>query len=372
MKKFRFKLKKIWIILTAIALFMLTLYFVLTIISGRMAQSIPESHVVEKWSPDSSQYSYTSCFISENYKFSENEIYSMRSSIDTALQNASVKKNEEYPDSRLWIDAYSAEDILTVSSADNSSSLEVSATFCGGDFFYFHDFTYKSGYCFSSADINSDRVVIDENTAWKIFGAFDVEGMEMNICGKTFQIAGVVESRTDKISKLTYGTRNRIYLPYSTAEMLLGDKENIAITCYEMLIPSPVSKFGYKTICEQFPENSADVAVIENSSRFSDFALIDVMKQYGSRSIVTKYIAYPYWENSARVIEDKLAFIMFFRIPLLIIPILYAIVAVIIIILKYRIRSRDCIKFAENIIDIHRKKVYYKNNMKEGVNNEKN
>lgn len=371
MKKIR--INKIWIILTAIALFMLAVYFILTLISVNLGKSIPESYVVEKWSPDSSQYSYTSCYLSESCFVDTDRINGIRNAVDTALQQASVTNESENENSRLWLDGYSMEKTMYVSAVEDNASVEVAATFCGGDFFYFHDMKYKSGYCFPKDDINGDRVVIDENTAWIIFGASDVEGMKLKVNDRTFIVAGVTEIPDDDISKLTYGDRNRIYLPYSAAEEFF-DAENIYITCYETLLPSPVSKFGYNIMLEQFPESSSDSVVVENSSRFSDKALIEVMKQYGSRSVVTRYVAYPYWENSARVIEDKLALIMFFRLPLLIIPILYMVTAVIVFFVKYRIRSADCMRFIENIADRHRRKVYYANekNKKEGVNNDEN
>lgn len=363
MKIKKFKIKKIWIILSAISAVMIAVYFILTAISSGIAGSLKEQNIASKWSPDSSQYSQTSCFISSQYGFNKDSVLQIRHAVNNSLEESSIKTDDEHPDSRLWIDAYSAESRISISVHKNEVPLEVNAVFCGGDFFYFHEFDYKSGYCFSENDLNADRVVIDENIAWQLYGSYEINGMEININGSTFIIAGVIERSSDKVSELTYGSKNRMYIPYSAYEKIfpsgVSDESALNITCYEAVLPSPVSHFGYKILSEQFPKESLQVSLIENSSRFSDSSLFEVLKSYGKRSIITNDIIYPYWENSARVTEDKLALILFFRIPLLIIPIIYAVVAAIIFWKKHGIKLKDCKAFVDKLIDNHRKKIYY-------------
>lgn len=366
----KFKVKKRWLIPSAVSITMLAVYLVLTVIYNITAASLPDQYSAEKWSPGSKQYSQTSCFISENYNFSTDSVYQLRSAVDTALEQASVSKDENNPDSRLWIDAYSAETFIDVSSESCNLPVKAKADFCGGDFFYFHDFTYKSGYCFSEDDLNHDRAVIDENLSWKLFGSADTEGMEISINGVPFKIAGTVSVDDDQVSKLTYGSDCRIYLPYSAYEKIYVSSSlssdnaktdnSLPITCYEIIMPSPVSKFGYKIIQEQFEGQTDKISVIENSSRFSLRSMLGVMKSYGTRSVITNDITYPYWENSARVIEDKLALILFFRIPLIAVPVIYVLVVIVILWIKYFPTIRDFKNFADKIIDIKRQKVYYK------------
>ena len=365
----KIKIKKRWLIPSVISIAMLAAYLVLTVIYDAIAASLPDQYSARKWSPDSKQYSQTSCFISENYNFSTDSVYQLRSAVDSALEQASISKDENNPDSRLWIDAYSAETFIDVSSESCKIPVKAKADFCGGDFFYFHDFKYKSGYCFSEDDINSDRVVIDENLSWKLFGSTDTEGMEIYINGITFKIAGTVGIDDDKVSELTYGSDCRIYLPYSAYEKIYVSSSlsadtpttaSLPITCYEIIMPSPVSKFGYKIIQEQFEGQTDKISVIENSSRFSLRSMLGVMKSYGTRSVITNDITYPYWENSARVVEDKLALILFFRIPLIAVPVIYVLVIIVILWIKYFPTIRDFKNFADKLIDIKRQKVYYK------------
>ena len=61
----------------------------------------------------------------------------------------------------------------------------------GGDFFQFHPLNMISGNVFSENDISKDRVVLDENTAWTLFGAYDIAGKTVTIEGRQFVIAGV-------------------------------------------------------------------------------------------------------------------------------------------------------------------------------------
>lgn len=382
----KLKIKKRWLILTIINILLFMAYIILTVISGNTANSLPDQKAVKNWSPDSSQYSQTSCFISESYDFNINSVYQMRSSVDTALEQASIKLDEDNKNARLWIDAYSAEHTVSVSSDNIKAPIEVTATFCGGDFFYFHKFDYKSGYCFSEDDLNNDRAVIDENLAWQLYGSSDVEGLEFKINNVTFIIAGVAECSDDKVSELTYGSKNRIYIPYSAFEKISSDSNissdndeavktamssSLPITCYETIMPSPVSKFGYKIIQEQFPENLSEAIIVENSSRFSTHSLFSVMKKYGTRSVITNDIIYPYWENSARVIEDKLVLMLFFRIPLLILPVIYLVIVLIALWKRYGIHFKDCKVFIDKMIDRRRKRIYYKDIKKEGDLNEK-
>ena len=50
-----------------------------------------------------------------------------------------------------------------------------------------------------------------------------------------------------------------------------------------------------------------NVVLIENSSRFHLLPLLNVMKQFGIRSMSFREISYPYWENVARGYEDIFA-----------------------------------------------------------------
>lgn len=75
--------------------------------------------------------------------------------------------------------------------------MTVTAVGAGGNYFLFHPLTLLSGGYISDEDYMADRVVLDAQTAFNLFGSSDVAGMEVTINGRTFPIAGVVQSESD-------------------------------------------------------------------------------------------------------------------------------------------------------------------------------
>lgn len=71
----------------------------------------------------------------------------------------------------------------------------------GGDFFLFHPYTLLSGSYIAESDFAQDRVVLDENLAWQLFGSSDVAGMEVTIGERNYPVAGVVRLEDDKATK---------------------------------------------------------------------------------------------------------------------------------------------------------------------------
>ena len=44
--------------------------------------------------------------------------------------------------------------------------------------------------------------------------------------------------------------------------------------------------------------------ILENSERFTAGRLLGLLRQFGLRSMQSRSISYPYWENAARGVED--------------------------------------------------------------------
>ena len=92
-----------------------------------------------------------------------------------------------------------------------------------------------------------DRVVLDETLAWQLFGGFDVAGLTIQINGQPFQVAGVVRRESDFASKEAYLDGARLFLSYSAMAAL---DENSKITCYEIVLPDPITGFGLSTVSD--------------------------------------------------------------------------------------------------------------------------
>ena len=47
--------------------------------------------------------------------------------------------------------------------------------------------------------------------------------------------------------------------------------------------------------------------MVQNTGRFSPVSILKIVRQYGTRSMQTAGVVFPYWENAARLTEDTLA-----------------------------------------------------------------
>ena len=92
------------------------------------------------------------------------------------------------------------------------------------------------------------------------------------------------------------------------------------INCIEILMPNPVDGFAKGLVLAQAGYDPADAKIVDNTVRFRNTALMKVIGEYGTRSMQLISIHYPYWENIARGLEEKLAFIFILECLLLAYP----------------------------------------------------
>ena len=96
------------------------------------------------------------------------------------------------------------------------------------------------------------------------------------------------------------GKLRNIYMSYSLYQKLYP---KINITCYETVLVNPVDNFASQLLSDCLTEKE-NLVIVENSTRFEKLNLLRLLKNFGMRSIQTKAIVYPYWENAARIAED--------------------------------------------------------------------
>ncbi|MGN0152942.1 MAG: ABC transporter permease [Lachnospiraceae bacterium] len=273
-------------------------------------------------------YAQVSAFVSPQRGMQQEELSAVRSSLVEKLSKDSY--GETKGNARVWIDAYSGEASINI--RKDSNTLTVTAVGVGGDFFQFHPIPLLAGGYISDEDLNNDRIVVDENFAWAMFGSNDIAGMQVWIDNTVYVIAGVVKVEEDSLYKTAYGNGNRIYMSY---DQLKRHQENLKITCYEAVLPNPISNYAYYALrtafgMEEESEESLsqeenplcfdDVEIIENSNRYETIPLFTKVKQWKFRSMRTNSVGYPYWENIARVAEDEQIIFLVFRILVLIFP----------------------------------------------------
>ncbi len=270
----------------------------------------------ERWGDKEHSYAQVSAFFLQEAGISENAISGYRSQIQKSLEEASITGQGDAPKGtekgRLWVDGYSAEGESLANRGGVSQSVDLIGV--GGDFFLFHPQSMLSGYYFASDEAMKDRVVIDETLAWKLFGSPDVEGMNLTLGGKPCIVAGVYRTEEGREEDAAMGERAKVFIPLELLTELTG---NSAITCYEILLPNPVSDFAKQLVLKNIAGvdlssntsndidlENMDIKVIDNTSRYSIKSLLGVIKNTGIRSMSRQNISYPYWENIARAKED--------------------------------------------------------------------
>lgn len=264
----------------------------------------------DRWSSSGDRFAVITLYTEENAAVSGDQVRAWVRSIDAKLLESSVAPKEN---ARSWTYTYAAEETMTVTGPKDRTTAEVIAA--GGDFFVFHPQEFVSGTAFLNDESNPNGVVIDEDLAWKIFGATNVIGMELTIGEVPFVVTGVSRRASEQgIYDYTYGERPRMYMSYAGYIKLRGDENHI--TMFEAALPNAVRGFALNIFNGSVTSNEETMAVMEATDRFS------VTNRYGNMKIL-KYswirenkIEYPYWENEARVADYRCAVLMIFEVIL--------------------------------------------------------
>lgn len=336
MKKFKWNLNSKQRIILGINGILLLAFLLVTIAANRKTDLLYSQNTASRWENEGESYAQVSAFFSPERNVQLDEVKGIRNSLMKKLSEDSYYNEDS--SGRVLIDAYSGECETQIWREGNT--LSVTAVGVGNDFFQFHPIPLLAGGYISGEDLNHDRVVLDENLAWAMFGSNDVVGMQIWMGNSIYVVAGVVAVDEDSLYKTAYGTGNRMYMSY---EALKAQKEELKVTCYEAVMPNPISNYAFyalKSACgqdemensetmkeeEKNPLNFDSCEVIENSNRFESLILIENLAGNKYKSMRTNSVGYPFWENIARVITDWEIRMLFIRCLLLVFPLICAIV----------------------------------------------
>ena len=106
------------------------------------------------------------------------------------------------------------------------------------------------------------------------------------------------------------------------------------IQCYEVVLPNPVKNFAVGVVREKFPIGRGEI--VNNTERFGTANLWQLIRGFGTRSMQTRGVIYPYWENAARGVEDRAALLLLGGIAALVLPCVTALVYIV----KYAIAGK--------------------------------
>ncbi|MCD7845132.1 MAG: ABC transporter permease [Oscillospiraceae bacterium] len=283
------------------------------------AAGLESQRAAERWQAGELPYTQVTAFISEDGAVTAEDIMSVRESIDNIL--ASLGLEAEGESARLWLDAYSGELSLAVSTDYNQQAVRVIAT--GGDFFFFHPPDMESGWYYSDSDTTDATVVLDVYLAWALFGGTDIAGKTVELGGALCTVAGVASLPEDERELSAYGSEYTLYVPYSLLERLGYD---VPITCYEAALPEVTSGYGLDTIEAALSLSDDDYEMRTNTGRFGIINSLALLGQFSQRVQRLGRIYYPWWENAARAAENRCAFLAALACGLAVYPLLFIVV----------------------------------------------
>ncbi len=279
--------------------------------------SLESQNMAERWQGGDLRYSQVSVFYPEgrgSYDISETEHF--RTDIAEKVKTGSFRPENE--DAQVWTCGYSS--VITRADvslySDTTGKItpvpsQFSITGTGGDFFEFHPFKILSGGLIYDDELRNDRAVLDEQAAWNIFSSTDVAGMKFLINSTEFEVAGVIRAEDSSAVRKAYPDAPLIYVHYSALEEA---GLNTSLLCCEAVLPNPVSNYARNMVLETYgvntmteapdgkdPEKSVPVVVTENTGRYSVPNLWKGLKSFDMLSVSDRSIAWPYWENAARI-----------------------------------------------------------------------
>jgi len=357
------------IIIAAVNALCLIAFFICLGISASIKAPLRSQQAAAAWAGQSGErFSQVSAFFHAPSTFDMDGVMRLRSELEKSIAAASL---DVTPDRVLYTDAWSAKTELSVMS-QRSNPTAIKAIAVGGDFFLFHPLKLRDGNYLSPNDIMKDRVVIDEELAWRLFGAVKVSGFDIIINNMPFVVAGVVSRETDFASSAAYkkfaGEESYafgagLFMSYDALLDMTGS--NAKIENYEIVLPDPITGFALNALKDNL--KSPEALIIENTGRFSFGNITRLIGSYGERSQRNETLIFPYWENAARYAEDWLALLLIFSFIFIAFPIVCSVIYFIILI-RFTVKL---IKIAiKNFIKKKDKKDYEKYILEHGEDGE--
>ncbi|MBO4679623.1 MAG: ABC transporter permease [Lachnospiraceae bacterium] len=339
---------KVYIRLLIAAGICIALGLVLVAVGVHSSSSLRDQQLTERWG-DKAHFAQISVFFSELANFDANGAEEMKHSIEKELKEASLLSDSD--EVRVWLGAYSANGKVLIASKHNS--VDVKAVGVSGDYFQFHPLEIVSGSYFDSDYLMKDLVLLDEYTAFNLFGSNDIVGQVVEVGGKNHVVCGVYRNSETRLDKLAGNDEPTIYMSY---EALANSGTISYINSYEALMPNPVSNFGFDIVKKCIKTDERRYEIIENSGRFKWTNLLKRVPQYGTRGMNSRGVIYPYWENMARGMEDYLLPLAVLGVLLFAYPIVLLVIVLIRMWKKRTIRGGDVKNLIENLIEGYREK----------------
>lgn len=292
------KIKYYRIICIVLVILFLTVALVMNGLIKKGINSLEDQNFYKRWD-EKGRFAQISYFIKSEYAYGSDNIAELEYNLEKNINTEGIETEEG---SKLFVDCYSGKSNVSIS--NDSKRMDVNCIAVGGDFFYFHPIKMISGNYFSGDDIMKDGIVIDEQTAWQLFGSSDVAGREVYFGDRAIYIKGVYEREDNKIYSYARGNEPEIFISF---ELLEEMGFYTPITTLELCIPNPVDNFAAELANKVVSIDASSCEMIENSERFTVESLWNVNKNRKYRAMQNNDVLFPYWEKVARYEEEVLA-----------------------------------------------------------------
>lgn len=312
----------------AVNIFLLLAALACLLLMGGMRKKLVSQTEAERWKGESAlSFSQSSIFTTESDRLTLNDVSNIRTKVTAKLHEAALDIEN---DDILFNDAWSTTGWANVSSSFGKG--ECSVTAVGGNYFDFHPILLLNGSYLRPDDIMKDRVLLDEELSWLLFGSVDLQGMSVTIDGQSFYVAGVIRREDDFASERAYSAGRGLYMSFEAYSAL---HEDAGISCYEIVMAEPVKNFALDTLRGIFPGTHNEIR--SNTGRFTVPKLYGIAKNFAARTIQGDGMKYPYWENAARYMEFCCAALLALATLLLILPV----ASTLVFLIKLAIRGKQ-------------------------------
>ena len=254
---------------------------ILGALTGKVTGRLIDQSAAERWA-SGQNYAQVSAFLAEGSGASEDTAKAVYTGLMLDLQTdaISLSETQEENGASLIEQCYCG-----MGSADLSvsgESVTVNVIGVGGDFFNFHPLDLIDGYYFSDDDLMHDRVLLDDQTAWRLFGSPNVVGMAVYIGGTPHYIAGVFRQPTERFYKESGMGSYLVFMSYdslckytesSTAEPENGGKteDRSDMEGMDALLPPSVPQTAaYMPVRDEKEMFGKNVSAEEDVGEFDD------------------------------------------------------------------------------------------------------
>jgi hypothetical protein len=371
------KLKQI--IYMAVIVLLVLIIFGLDLYRAQVVHRQYDQQMGQRWSNET-RCGQVSMFFSENQGVGTDKINEYVYNINKGLIADGLQEADASTQGSgaVWNYCYNA--VGSVELTRDLKSVTAVAIGIGGDYFQFHPMRVMSGNYFAGDTLMKDHIMLDEELAWQLFGSNNIVGQSILIGGVPHYIDGVVKKDSGKYVKASGMIFPTVYMSFESlatygkidasvlatngtlgkvdvasknddeAESGTSDVEVQAkgIVCMEIVMPNTVDNYAKNFVIDKLQLNTTQVEVVDNTARFENGNLFNLLTKFNTRGMQTKPVIYPYWENNARAYENILAVVFLIQI---ICAVIAFIMVAIIVVQAYRHRKWTVGMLVQKFVD---------------------